>query len=65
MDSRERRDSAKLPCEEPSALDAHAPFCGGERSGNALSYPAIWSVPNSRNPWIISQLELQVGSPYG
>ena len=26
MDSRERRDSAKLPCEEPSALDAHARF---------------------------------------
>ena len=29
MDSRERRDSAKLPCEEPSALDAHARFRGG------------------------------------
>jgi hypothetical protein len=32
MDSRERSASANLSCEEPSALDAHARFCGGRGS---------------------------------
>ena len=32
MDSQERSASANLPCEEPSALDAHARFRGGRGS---------------------------------
>ena len=47
MDSRERSGSANLPCEEPSALDAHARVCEGRGAGTPpptrLTARLFWS----------------------